>query len=205
MVRGIEQALAPAGFTALLANTDNDPARARAVVQTLRLRQVDGWISAVPTLTEQLFEDSDGRWSCSTARTTPARPPWSETTAPASRSRSPTSSSWAIAASPASPGRRRSRRASNRYIAYLDTLTRTGSRATRGSSAFAESFSERAGADALRELVDARAQFTAVLAGNDLLALGCTSCWASAGCARRTTSRWSASTTCTSPTASTRR
>ena len=34
-------------------------------------------------------------------------------------------------------------------------------------------WTEEEGADALRELLDAGADFTAVLAGNDLLALGC--------------------------------
>ena len=58
MVRGIEDALAPAGFTALIANTDNDQVRARSVVQALRLRQVDGWISAVATLHDHLFTDA---------------------------------------------------------------------------------------------------------------------------------------------------
>src|SRR5579872_3049232 len=58
MVRGIEDALLPAGFTALIANTDNDPERAHAVVQALRLRQVDGWISAVATLHHGGFDAS---------------------------------------------------------------------------------------------------------------------------------------------------
>src|SRR5580700_12250676 len=55
MVRGIEDALLPAGFTALIASTDNDPQRAQSVIGALRLRQVDGWISAVATLRDHLF------------------------------------------------------------------------------------------------------------------------------------------------------
>src|ERR1700676_3139551 len=34
MVRGIENALQPAGFTALIASTDNDQVRARSVIET---------------------------------------------------------------------------------------------------------------------------------------------------------------------------
>src|SRR5579862_8269387 len=55
MVRGIENALLPSGFTALLASTDNDGERAQAVIDALRLRQVDGWISAIATLRDHLF------------------------------------------------------------------------------------------------------------------------------------------------------
>ncbi len=58
MVRGIENALLPSGFTALNANTDNGlRERARAVVHALApAKQVDGWISATATLQDHLFE-----------------------------------------------------------------------------------------------------------------------------------------------------
>jgi LacI family transcriptional regulator, galactose operon repressor len=46
MVRGIEDRLATAGYTALLTNTDGDPERERLMFETLRVRQVDGFIMA---------------------------------------------------------------------------------------------------------------------------------------------------------------
>jgi LacI family transcriptional regulator len=46
IVRGIENALAPAGYTALLTNTDGDPDRERQMFEALRGRQVDGFIIA---------------------------------------------------------------------------------------------------------------------------------------------------------------
>ncbi|MFE2044919.1 LacI family DNA-binding transcriptional regulator [Streptomyces sp. NPDC059477] len=46
IVRGIEEALGPRGYTALLANTDNDEAKERAGFDALRGRQVDGFIVA---------------------------------------------------------------------------------------------------------------------------------------------------------------
>ena len=92
MVRGIEDALLPAGFTALLASTDNDHDRARAVIEALRLRQVDGWISAIATLDDRPVRRARRRRSCcSTARTRTARRPSSATTTTASRRRSSTS------------------------------------------------------------------------------------------------------------------
>lgn len=44
IVRGIEDCLAEHNFTALVANTDNDPERERRVLRALRARNVDGFI-----------------------------------------------------------------------------------------------------------------------------------------------------------------
>jgi LacI family transcriptional regulator len=46
VVRGVEDALGRKDYTALLANTDNDPRRERWVFDTLRTRSVDGFLIA---------------------------------------------------------------------------------------------------------------------------------------------------------------
>lgn len=46
IVRGVEQALEGAGYTTLLANTDNDPVREQAAFSQLQGRQVDGFLIA---------------------------------------------------------------------------------------------------------------------------------------------------------------
>jgi LacI family transcriptional regulator len=46
IVRGIEDALGAAGYTAILGNSDNEPARERTVLQKMRERRVDGLILA---------------------------------------------------------------------------------------------------------------------------------------------------------------
>src|SRR5262249_32285522 len=46
IVRGIEDALLPRGYTALIASTDNDAERERVYFQVLLGRQVDGFIIA---------------------------------------------------------------------------------------------------------------------------------------------------------------
>jgi LacI family transcriptional regulator len=46
ILRGIEERLEPSGYTSLLANTDNDPERERLGFDALRARQVDGYITA---------------------------------------------------------------------------------------------------------------------------------------------------------------
>ena len=45
IARGIEERLEPAGYTSLLANTDNDHEREKLSFETLRARQVDGFIT----------------------------------------------------------------------------------------------------------------------------------------------------------------
>jgi LacI family transcriptional regulator len=50
MVRGVEDALTPAGYDAWIVNTDNDPARERALLDSLRAKQVDGLIVATALL-----------------------------------------------------------------------------------------------------------------------------------------------------------
>ncbi len=46
IVRGIEDALSPAGFTAFIANTDNDEIKERRAFEAFRARHVDGFIFA---------------------------------------------------------------------------------------------------------------------------------------------------------------
>ena len=50
MVRGIDDVLAPAGYDAWIVNTDNDPDRERALIDSLRAKQVDGLIVATAGL-----------------------------------------------------------------------------------------------------------------------------------------------------------
>ena len=52
IVRGAEEVLAMEEYTLILANTDNDPERERRVLQSLRSRQVDGLLLAVSHLEE---------------------------------------------------------------------------------------------------------------------------------------------------------
>ena len=54
-LRGIEQALAAAGYTAIMANTDNDAARARDALQRLAARRIDGIIIATSTRRDALI------------------------------------------------------------------------------------------------------------------------------------------------------
>ncbi|MCU1668456.1 MAG: transcriptional regulator, LacI family [Blastococcus sp.] len=61
IVRGIEDALAEAGYTALTANTDNDPARTASSFAVMQARQVDGFIIATALLDDPLVHEAAQR------------------------------------------------------------------------------------------------------------------------------------------------
>jgi len=173
MVRGIEDALLPAGFTALIASTDNDPQRAQSVIGALQLRQVDGWISAVATLRDHLFagsgppivllnrQDEDG---------TPAVVGDDRDGVAQAIAHLVGLGHHAIAyvagSQELSTGRAR-------YRAFHELVAAHGLAAGSDLVRFGESFTEPEGLRGLRSLLDGGAPFTAVLAGNDLMALGC--------------------------------
>jgi LacI family transcriptional regulator len=56
IIRGIEDTLAPAGYTAIIANTDNDPDRERLTVERMRERRVDGLILATARRKDDLID-----------------------------------------------------------------------------------------------------------------------------------------------------
>lgn len=60
ILRGIEAALAEAGYTAIIANTDNDAARARAALERLAARRIDGVVIATATRRDALIEQCRG-------------------------------------------------------------------------------------------------------------------------------------------------
>src|SRR5690349_22687115 len=57
ILRGIEDRLDEEGYTALVVNTDNHPARERSQVEAMRARQVDGFISATARLDRELLDE----------------------------------------------------------------------------------------------------------------------------------------------------
>ena len=58
IMRGIEDRLADAGYTLLIVNTDNDPERERSHMEAMRARQVDGFIAATARLDSELLADA---------------------------------------------------------------------------------------------------------------------------------------------------
>ena len=61
ILRGVEDVLAEQGYTALTSNTDNDPARAAASFSALESRQVDGFIVMTARLEDPLLHEAASR------------------------------------------------------------------------------------------------------------------------------------------------
>ncbi len=185
IVRGIEDVLEPSGYSGLIVNTDNDPNRERAQIEQLRSRQVEGLIVATALLDHPLLAQlrREGVLMVMVNR----RPEGIDV--PSITPDDATGVELAVQHL-ASLGHRR--------IAHLagPSTTSTGlvrARAFRSAIrdlgldddpalvASCDYWSEEAGAAALRTLLDGGAEFTAVVAGNDLIALGCYDVFAERG------------------------
>ncbi len=177
IVRGIEEVLEAAGYSGLIVNTDNDTGREQSQIESLRSRQVEGLIIATARLEHPLLEQlaRDGVQLVMVNRRPDGLDVSSITADDASGVRLAVDHL-------ASLGHRR--------IAHLagPENTSTGvvrARAFRGAVRdlgldddpslirACGYWSEESGAEELRALLDSGADFTAVIAGNDLVALGC--------------------------------
>ena len=177
IVRGIEDVLSGAGFSALIVNTDNDAERERAQISSLRSRQVEGLIVATALLEHPLLAQLH-------AQGVPLVTVNRRTTALDVPGVTPDDTSGIDMAVRHLAG------LGHRRILHLagPQTTSTGvvrSRAFHGAVrdhgldddpaliASCDLWTESEGARVLREVLDAGTEFTAVVAGNDLIALGC--------------------------------
>ena len=177
IVRGIENVLEPAGYSGLIVNTDNDPNRERQQIESLRSRQVEGLIVATAMLSHPLLVQL-GREGVPMVMVN-RRPEGIDV--PSITPDDATGVELSV---------RHLAELGHRRIVHLagPVSTSTGlarARAFRGAIrdlaldddpdlvAPCEYWSEEAGAAGLRALLDKGIDFTAVVAGNDLIALGC--------------------------------
>lgn len=177
IVRGIEEILEPAGYSGLIVNTDNDPNRERLQIESLRSRQVEGLIVATAMLHHPLLTQlsREGVRMVMVNR----RPEGIDV--PSITPDDATGVELAV---------RHLAELGHRRIAHLagPVSTSTGlvrARAFRSTVRdlgldddpdlirTCDYWSEDAGATALRALLDRQTSFTAIVAGNDLIALGC--------------------------------
>jgi LacI family transcriptional regulator len=177
IVRGIEDVLGPAGFNAWIVNTDNDPEREKAQIESLRSRQVEGLIIATARLDHPLLEklhDQGIRMVLINRR-------MEKVEIPSVTADDPTGIALAV---------QHLVDLGHQRIAHLAGPATTSTGVVR-ARAFRHAirdhgldddpalvvgcslWSEDEGARSLRTLLDRGTQFTAVVAGNDLIALGC--------------------------------
>jgi LacI family transcriptional regulator len=177
IVRGIEDVLSPAGYNAWIVNTDNDPAREKTQIESLRSRQVEGLIVATARLDHPLLKslhEQGMKMVLVNRRVEGVEIP----------------SITADDAAGVAMAVQHLVDLGHTRIAHLagPQTTSTGvvrARAFRHAIrdhgladdptliAYCDYWTETEGARALRGLLDAGASFTAVVAGNDLIALGC--------------------------------
>jgi LacI family transcriptional regulator len=177
IVRGIEDRLYPLGYTALLTNTDSEPERELRGIQALTARQVDGFIVTTTEATLGFVADlvRDGVPVVTVNRTLSGVSGFAVT---------PDDRRGAAAAVQhlldlghreiahvggphgLAPGQ-------ERYRGYQDALREAGVRAPRALVRFADAFTGGAGVAPTRALLESGRPFSAVFAGNDLLALDC--------------------------------
>jgi LacI family transcriptional regulator len=178
IVRGIEDELATEGYTALLANSDNDREKERLHFETMKDRQVEGFIMATAELDHPLIEDAIAADApiVLVNRTVDS----SRAFAVINDDRKGT----ALAVDHLVElghtriahivGPERYSTGKTRYRGFIEAMKAAGLKADRALIRFTKTFVESEGARVFKQLLDDDSrEFTAVVAGNDLLALGC--------------------------------
>ena len=177
IVRGIEDTLATVGYTALLANSDNDPEKERLHFETMKGRQVDGFIMATAERDHPLIEDAMAADVpiVLVNRTVDSSRAFAVIT---DDHRGTTLAVEHLVglghrriAHVVGPERYSTGKA--RREGFTDAMRKAGLEPDPGITRFTNTFTEDEGARVFKSLLEEGGDFTAVVAGNDLLALGC--------------------------------
>ncbi len=177
ILRGIESTLGEAGYTAIIANTDNDPDRAGQALERLAARRADGLILATATHGDPLVArcrklglpvvlvnrgaDAHGVSAVTSDDTRGIRAAVEHLAGLGHRR----------IAHVAGPGRLSTGAA--RRASFLAAMRAHGLAADEDHVAEAASYGVASGVAAAARLLDRHADLTAIVAANDLLALGC--------------------------------
>lgn len=177
IVRGIEDVLSQVGYTALVANTDDDPEREARQAASLRARQVEGFIMATARQDHALLERlvADGVPVVLVNRQAHG--------VPVNAVAGDDAAGVGLAVEHLATlghtriahlaGPHTTSTGVERAHAFRDAMRTCGLVVDEDLVVECATFREPAGAQALGGLLDSGQQFTAVLAANDLVALGC--------------------------------
>jgi LacI family transcriptional regulator len=177
IVRGIEDRLAPAGYTLLITNTDNDLERERTDFEAMRARQVDGLITATAQRDHRLITEVVGL----DAKIVLVNRSVDDNALPAVTVDDRAGARLAVEHLLALGHRRIAHLAGPRDVStgfrrhhgFVETMRDHGVEVDPELVLFSNGFIEPEGARVCRELIARGAGFTAIVAGNDLMALGC--------------------------------
>ncbi len=177
IVRGIEDALGEADYTLIIANTDNDSEKERAVLRTMLDRRVDGLIMATARRqlrrAEALVEEGIPVVLVNRASDDPDLPSVAadDHVGIGLAVRHLTSLGHTEIAHVAGPQDLSTGFA--RYQSFMAWMESEGLEPDPDRVVFADWFREEPGAEACAALFDRGVEFTAVVAANDLIAIGC--------------------------------
>jgi LacI family transcriptional regulator len=177
IVRGIEDTLTPKGFVALIGNTDNDEERERRVFEGMRSRHVDGFIVATARQRHPLLDQA-------TAEELPVvlvNRILDDNSLPSASVDDRMGAQLAVAHLTQLGHRRIAHIAGpqdvstgrGRLSGFQAGMATAGLRVGSGLVSFSRGFTRSEGQRCLTALLSGGEEFTAVVAGNDLLALGC--------------------------------
>src|SRR4051795_13573790 len=176
IVRGIEDRLGAAGYTSLIANTDNDADRERQDFDAMRARQVDGFITATARLDREFVAETEDI----SEPIVLVNRRLEDESLPAVTVDDQEGSRLAVEHVIALGHRRIAHLGGpqalstghQRHLGFLAAMAAAG---LDGDHAirFCHAFTEQEGARVCRELLDTAPDVTAIVAANDLLALGC--------------------------------
>ncbi len=177
VVRGIEDGLREAGYTPLIANTDNDAERERVAYEAMSARQVDGFIAATARRDHWLLADQVR----SGVKVVLVNRRVDSDALPAVTGDDHEGVRLAVEHLARLGHRRIAHLAGSqtlytgwsRHLGFLDAMEASGLEVDPDLVVFSDAFTEREGARCCGELLSGGLECTAIVAGNDLLALGC--------------------------------
>ena len=177
IVRGIEDRLNRAGYGALAMNTDNDPARERNAIDTLRAREVDGFITATARSDDDALDeliDAGIPVALVNRRLLARRVPVAAVDDRRGIREAVAHLAGLGHERIAHIGASRALSTGNeRYEGFVEAMSAAGLDPDPDLVLLAESFTESEGARLCGALLDEGRGMTAIVAGNDLIALGC--------------------------------
>jgi LacI family transcriptional regulator len=177
ILRGIEDRLAGEGYTSLIVNTDNDPERERTHLEAMGARQVDGFIAATARLDRELLAEigAVGKPLVLVNRSL------EDGSVPAVTVNDRQGIGLAVQHVVALGHKRIGHvggpqnlsTGHRRHLGFLEAMGAAGLEAPSERIRFGRWFVEEEGACVCAELLDRASDLTAIVAANDLLAIGC--------------------------------
>ncbi|HEX8007825.1 MAG TPA: LacI family DNA-binding transcriptional regulator [Trebonia sp.] len=178
IVRGLEDRLAAHGYVALIGNTDADERRERMVFDQMRARHVDGYVLATATLHNNpvLAEAAEAELPVVLMNRTAQGYPFSSVSADSEQGVR------AAVTHLASLGHTRIGHIAgpqeistgvSRLRGFLDGMRSRGLPASDSQIVYASGYSIEAGLRSCHELLERDSELTAIVAANDMLAVGC--------------------------------